>query len=386
MVAVSSRARARQDVVRVVHRGLDVPGLTGAVARVLERAVGFDGTCLLTLDPATLLPTGEVVEHGLDADARARLVEIELREPDVNKFSDLARGRSPAAGLGVATHGNLDRSLRQRELRRPQGFADELRLVCADGTGAWGALTLLREAGRPLFTAAEVSFVASLADVLADGLRQALLLRAAAPRGDGETGLLVLGPDDGVALADRAADRWLDALGTGDAGGVRLPVAVRAVAARARSLMADEPADEPAGDSAAPPGGLARARVRLPDGRWLVVLGSLLEDATTPRVAVLLEPVRPAELAPLVADAYGLTPRERRVTELVARGLPTDAIAARLHLSAYTVQDHLKSVFAKTGSGSRGQVVARIFLDHHAPRLTGTPDPGERSAHDDRTR
>jgi DNA-binding CsgD family transcriptional regulator len=82
------------------------------------------------------------------------------------------------------------------------------------------------------------------------------------------------------------------------------------------------------------------------------------------------EPVRAAELAPLIAGAYGLTLRERQVTELVAQGLSTGEIAARLHLSAYTVQDHLKSIFDKTGTGSRGDLVARLFFDHYAPRLS----------------
>ena len=44
-------------------------------------------------------------------------------------------------------------------------------------------------------------------------------------------------------------------------------------------------------------------------------------------------------------------------------------IGSRLHLSAYTVQDHLKSIFDKTGTGTRGGLVARLFFDHYAPRL-----------------
>ncbi|MEU7858355.1 LuxR C-terminal-related transcriptional regulator [Nonomuraea sp. NPDC049141] len=50
--------------------------------------------------------------------------------------------------------------------------------------------------------------------------------------------------------------------------------------------------------------------------------------------------------------------------------MSTKQIAGRLHVSSYTVQDHLKSIFAKSGTGSRGDLVARLFLDHHAVSLT----------------
>ena len=70
------------------------------------------------------------------------------------------------------------------------------------------------------------------------------------------------------------------------------------------------------------------------------------------RTAVSIEPARTHELAPLIADAYGLTRRERSVVELVAQGLSTESIAETLHVSAWTVQDHLKAVFEKVGAVS----------------------------------
>jgi DNA-binding CsgD family transcriptional regulator len=77
----------------------------------------------------------------------------------------------------------------------------------------------------------------------------------------------------------------------------------------------------------------------------------------------------PSELAPLVADACGLTERERAVTQLVARGLSTAAIAARLYLSPWTVQDHLKAIFEKAGVATRGELVAHVFFQQGVPEL-----------------
>jgi DNA-binding CsgD family transcriptional regulator len=110
--------------------------------------------------------------------------------------------------------------------------------------------------------------------------------------------------------------------------------------------------------------------VRAKSGRWLVVRGSVLGNERGAPVAIMIEPARPHELAPLVADAYRMTERERDVSQLVAHGLSTDAIAARLHLSRWTVQDHLKAIFEKVGVASRGQLVARLFFQQGAPRLT----------------
>src|SRR5688500_15290902 len=50
-VAAARRARARDDIVRLVHRTSGVHRLARDMTRVLERAVPFDGASLLTLDP-----------------------------------------------------------------------------------------------------------------------------------------------------------------------------------------------------------------------------------------------------------------------------------------------------------------------------------------------
>jgi DNA-binding CsgD family transcriptional regulator len=347
-----------------VHRGLDVEGFSLAAARALHPAVSFDGFCMLTIDPATLLPTSEVVEHGLPEAALGRMAEIEVGEVDFNKFVELARAGLPAASLSEATHGRLDRSLRQRELRRPNGLGDELRAALVADSGAWGGITLLRETGRN-FTAAETGFLASLSGHLAEGLRRALLLTALSADPDGaDAGLLVLAPDNSVQLGNSAAQQWLDELKGGNRDPNHLPLVVHAVARRARVAAAER----------ATGGETARARVPTSSGRWLLVRGSVLGDGPDARTAVILEAAPSPDLAPLIAAAYGLTDRERLVTQLVAQGQSTAEIANTLHLSAYTVQDHLKSIFDKAGVSTRGELVARLFFEHYAPRLAdGTP-------------
>ena len=133
----------------------------------------------------------------------------------------------------------------------------------------------------------------------------------------------------------------------------RLPLVVPAVAERARAIASGH------SDVA------ATARARTASGRWVLARGSVLRNGTRSRTAVTLAAARAPELAELIVAAYCLTARERRVAELVAQGLPTGAIAARLHLSTYTVQDHLKAIFEKVDVSTRGRLVARLFLDHY---------------------
>ncbi|SFB20874.1 transcriptional regulator, LuxR family [Amycolatopsis marina] len=362
--ALAMHDRLRDTLSRLVHRGLGVEDYWRAVSDALDGAVPSEGSCLMTMDPATMLPTAEYVENGMPADAISRLVEIELREPDYLKWVDMARVGRAAASLSDVTASQLDLSRRHREVRRPGGYSDELRVLLSSGTGTWGALTVFREKDRPNFSSSEVRLVASLTGLISDGLRRSLLLEEACADRD-EAGMLVLDPGDGVDLANQVAEQWVDELGTGARAGTTLPLVIRAVARKARAVGGRED-----GQPAEVSTGLARARVRTKAGRWVIVRASLLGEDETAPVAVLLEAVRPAEMAPLLADLYGLTRQERRVTECVAQGLPTRQIANRLRMSTYTVQDHLKSIFSKTGTGSRGDLVARLFFDQRATPLT----------------
>jgi hypothetical protein len=217
-MAIVSPERVRDDIVRLLHRGPGVRDFALGAARILDRAVPFDGVCVLTMDPATLLPTGEIVENGLPPAATARMTEIELRGDDFNAFDVLARSSRHAASLSEATGGELDRSVRQRELRGPHGFGDELRVALVSDSATWGGLTLLRGLDRDHFASADARLLAAVAPYLAEGLRRAILLSALSAGHDGHeepAGLALLAPDDSIAMADAAAETWLDELRSG---------------------------------------------------------------------------------------------------------------------------------------------------------------------------
>ena len=98
-------------------------------------------------------------------------------------------------------------------------------------------------------------------------------------------------------------------------------------------------------------------------------------------VAVVVEFAPPQNDRPVLLSAYGLTGREADVARLVLRGLSTTAISNTLHISRNTVQDHLKTVFDKTGVRSRRDLVGHLLgrqgdLDGHG----GTEGPPARPA------
>ena len=190
--------------------------------------------------------------------------------------------------------------------------------------------------------------VGTVAGLLADGYRRYLLSAETTRGGPDAPGVVVFGADGQLRSVDPTAAALLDGF-PGPPGEVS--TAVRAVAHRVRLGGTH---------------GSARSRIRRPDGRWLVLHGTRLPPD---QHAVLVQPAGPADLWPVVAAGYGLTARERELVVLCARGLSNVEVAARMFLSPYTVQDHLKVVFDKVGVRSRKALVAKIFLDHAWPSL-----------------
>lgn len=348
--------RTCRDIAAAAREGLDWLGFAASVNDAVSRVVPFDRACWHSVDPGTYLFTG-LLGHNMVCSG-AWLAEHEYVLDDVNKWVDLARSGQLASALSEATRGKLTASARVRssiELGMPVG--DELRVsFVADGT-YWAAAGFLRDEG-PCFDEGEVGFVAAVSSAIAEGFRRAVLVSSVEQESgdDNAPGVVVLDGRGQVESISPQAQHWIAEIA--EQPPPRLAHEARVVQAVAARASLPDAAGSP-----------ARARAQTRSGQWLLLYGTTLAGGLDGRVAVIVQPAGPHDIAPLVAQAYGLSARERDVARLCFRGLTTKEIAAALHISPYTVQDHLKSIFDKTGTRSRAELVGQVFLEHYIPRL-----------------
>ena len=355
-----ARERARDRVAELATRGLDVDAFFAEAGEAIARAVPYsDVPCWFTLDPASLLITSSHSQD--DPQVPHEWLAWEYLDDDVMKTAETARSTRGIQTLAQATGGDPSRCRAYRDHLEPFGFEQMVELALRTRTGeAWGSLSLVRSSGQPEFDDEELELLLVLSPHLAEGARRGLLVgEAADPEGPDAPGLVVLDADWQVESISPGVERWLAELpGDWEREGV-LPAAVVSVAARALHTAGGVDA----------PGEVAVARVLSREGRWVVLHGAALVADGARRAAVILEPAHPARIIPLLMAAYGLTDREQEVTRLVLRGHSTAEIARALFLSPHTVQQHLKSVFEKTGVRSRRELGGKVFFSHYEPRV-----------------
>ncbi len=326
---------------------------TAVVADVIPH---YKSPCWLTVDPGSLLVTGHFHEElrAVPADWLA----ADYQDDGARRIGDVLRSGAGVATLHETTGGDLARSPRWHVNMRIGADQEMLASLGAPTGEVWGALGLYREAGARMFTDADKEFLSAAAPYLAEGTRRAMLLGQTPASGPPDVpALLVLSDRWEIRSRTPGMEYWLADLPGGDPEAGQLPAALTAVAARALHQAGD----------ARNGGGPAKSRVRGRSGNWAVVHGSCLDEGDERRIAVIVEPAHPRELLPILMSAYQLTPREREITRLVLDGAATGEIAGALFISPHTVQQHLKSVFAKTGVRSRRDLVGKVFSGPREP-------------------
>lgn len=360
---VLTQQRVLRDVEVVARAGLPTVEFLGEALTSMERAVPHAGACVAHLDPTTHLNTGAhkfgSVKGTRDRDRE--WAELEFLSGDPTAMAELAHAGVTVVGMASWTRRHGLTSPRMTEFMTAHyGYVDEARIVLRDGREVWGGMSLMRLPEHGEFDDDDLALLGQLAAPLALGMRTGLLARLAesAPAAVGPA-VVIVGADDRIhQVSDNAEERLADLL----SASVDEPMGTIASLVGAARRYA-------AGDSGRP----ARCRVRGRSGIWLVLHATTLSNRAggTGDVVVSIDEARPPEILPLVVAAFDLTPRERDVAFLVLQGVDTKEIAARLHLSAYTVQDHLKSIFDKAGVRSRRELMARIWFDQYVPRVGG---------------
>jgi DNA-binding NarL/FixJ family response regulator len=326
----------------------DAMSLRHAVLDEIRGAVGFDAYAWLLTDPETEVGSAPLADVPCLPEL-PRLIRLKYLT-SVNRWTHLA---TPVAFLSASCGQHLERSLVWRDMLSRFGVTDVASLVFRCRYGCWGFLDLWRSGVRSTFSDEDAAVLTAIAKPVTEALRrcQAATFGLAAPA-TARVGpvVLVLSPDLEVRAKTLETDEYLRLLVPHGADREPIPAGAYNVAAQLLSVEA--------GIDDHPP----TARVHLSGGVWLTLRAARI-GTTSPRaeqdIAVAIELTAPAERMKLFGRACGLSARELELFGHVVTGSDTRRIAQQMFLSENTVQDHLKSIFTKTGTSNRRTLLAR---------------------------
>ena len=351
MVGPTAQARSRARIVRICESASDARSLRLQLVEEIRRAVPFDAYAWLLTDPQTWVGSSPLAAVPCLPELPS-LIRLKYLT-DLNRWTQLA---GPVALLDEQTGGDLSRSLVWRELLHRYGVVDIASSVFTDQFGCWGFLDLWRVSGGDTFTTADAAFLADIAVPVATALRgtQARTFIAVASQGQPPRGpvVLLLSPRLDVLAQTPQTQEYLRMLVPPDQDRSPIPANAYNVAAQ---LLAVE-----AGIDPNPPS----ARVHLTGGRWLTLRAARIQDTREAHerdIAVTIEDSSPAERASLFSRAYGLSAREAELLGHLVGGHDTEDLGRLMFLSQHTVQDHFKSIFAKTAVHNRRVLLARVL-------------------------
>lgn len=339
---------AHEQIEQICAEPSDDRALRASILGQIRLVVPFDAYVWVLTDPATTVGASPLAEVPCLRDLPS-VIRLKYLTP-INRWTSLPRDR--VSTLADATGGDLARSALWRELLHRYGVHDIVSAVFHDAMGCWGFLDLWRTTPQQAaFTADEQAFLSSILPTLTRSLRAGLAATFTTPSEPGPPGgpaVLLLTDVLQPSARTSHTDDQLRALLPTPPGHSPVPAIALNVAAQ---LLATE-----AGVDPHPPS----ARVHQADGRWIEVRAARLgpEPATRPTIAVTIEPATPARRVEIYGRVIGLTRREIELLNHLVSGADTRATARALGISEHTVNDHLRSIFAKAGTNSRRRLIA----------------------------
>ena len=364
-----ARKQAGERIEAICRASLNSTDLRRLALEVLREVVDFNAYVWLLTDPVTAVGAAPLAEVPCMPELPA-LIKAKYATP-INRWTHLQQRTSPTALLNDVVDGDLARSRVWREVMSRYGVRDVASTVFADQFGCWGFLDLWRDDTNEPFNNVDATFIDSVAASLTTALRTCearTFLEAAAPQRHG-IGPVVLTLDDDLQITSRtaASQDWLEVLLRPRPEGPTIPASVYNVAAQLVAVEAG--VDDHS----------ASTRAHLSDGFWLTLRAArLASDPPEPdspahrtgQIVVTIEEASAMERLEMFARTVGLSPREYELLGWLATGSDTRAMARQMSLSEHTIQDHLKSIFTKTGARDRVTVLSRALGTRGGPWAT----------------
>lgn len=342
-------ARLLAAVGRVCASTVDCRELRAGVIELLGREMPVDAYAFVLTDPETSVGVDPLASIP-DLRELPRVIALKYTTP-THRWTTLYDVASLAA-TPIAARGPWHDYVLER------GVVDVASMVLRDRYGCWGFVDLWSTSSP--YADRDLTLLRDLNAVLTAAVRGCQAWTFAASAGDtaghsatAEEGpavvLLDASPDLGLVITGSTpgTDAWLTRLLPPDSWHSPVPAAVLNVASQLLAREADVD-DSP-----------AMGRVHVGGAVWLRLRASRLDPSG--QIAVTIELASPADRIEMFARAHGLSPRERELLDVLADGVDTAAAAARLVITPNTVQDHLKSVFAKAGVHSRRELLGRVL-------------------------
>lgn len=317
-----------------------------AVLEAIRPLLAFDAYVWVLTDPVSSVGVSPLAYiPDLDMRLLPRIIRAKYTT-SLNRWTTL-----PVDGCARLSNGELARSGLWCTASREVPVTDIISAVFRDRFGCWGFLDLYRYHG-PTFSDDDEVFLRSLLGELTNAQRRGvarLFHQGGHPSVEHEPAVVLF--DDELAAVSQtvtAQQRFRRLLPTNPQDS---PVPAAAMNVAAQLLAQEAAVDE------AP----ARARVHSHDGLWVTLYAGRLHHAGSgmpASIAVSVDPIGTADRMEVFTHSHGFTPRETDVIVRLAGGGPTRVAARQLGLSEYTLQDHLKAMFAKTATASRAELIA----------------------------
>ncbi|MCK0471771.1 helix-turn-helix transcriptional regulator [Halalkalibacter sp. APA_J-10(15)] len=323
------------------------------VLNELKACIPFTAACFTTIDPESLLSTGAVIDKLIEP-IHSYILENEHRGFDYNHYFQLVDSPPHIATLHDATNGDLPLSHRYTHILAPTGILDELRAALIDQGKCWGYLTLFRSEHQSAFSKEEQHVISNLLPILTKAVKRLTIQSSFSPfTPQSEEAIMIFSDTFELLSANEAAHALLNSLREQEQlkEGL-LPRPIETLCSKIKANSSTK------GDQKC-----QQQSVSIPTahGQLLSLYATQLTgEKVSKQYAVISQHTKPFERLSYTLLYYGLTKREIQIVDQIVNGHTTKQIASHLYISTHTVQDHLKSIFAKLNVHSRRELLSML--------------------------